>query len=110
VTGKKQWSYPYKFELFASILATAGDLVLTGDPEGYFFALDARTGKKLWGFQTGAPNRGSPVTYLAGGRQYIATPSGWTVVGDMTRGVWPETETWRVASTLTVFGLPEESK
>lgn len=110
VTGKKQWSYPYKFELFASILATAGDLVLTGDPEGYFFALDARTGKKLWNFQTGAPNRGSPVTYMAGGRQYIATPSGWTVVGDMTRGVWPETETWRVASTLTVFGLPEESK
>ena len=77
VTGKKVWSYPYKYQLLASMLATGGDLVFTGDPEGNFFALDARTGQKLWSFQTGAGHRGSAVTYMAGGKQYIATPAGW---------------------------------
>ena len=46
VTGKRIWSYPYKYVLLASVLATAGDLVFTGDPEGFFFALDARTGRE----------------------------------------------------------------
>src|SRR5262249_46209386 len=48
VTGKKAWSYPYKYILLASVLATAGDLVFTGDPEGNFFALDGRNGAKIW--------------------------------------------------------------
>jgi alcohol dehydrogenase (cytochrome c) len=47
VTGKRVWSYPYKYVLLASVLATAGELVFTGDPEGFFFALDARTGAKV---------------------------------------------------------------
>ena len=38
---------PYKYVLLASMLATAGDLVFTGNPEGEFFALDAKTGNKL---------------------------------------------------------------
>ena len=40
VTGKRIWSYPYKYVLLASVLATAGDLVFSGDPEGFFFALE----------------------------------------------------------------------
>jgi len=50
VTGKRVWSVPYKYFLLASMLSTAGDLVFTGDPEGNFFALDARTGARLWNF------------------------------------------------------------
>ncbi|HJT89825.1 MAG TPA: PQQ-dependent dehydrogenase, methanol/ethanol family, partial [Bryobacteraceae bacterium] len=57
VTGKRIWSMPYKYVLLASMLATGGDLVFTGNPEGEFFALDARTGKKLWSYQTGAGHR-----------------------------------------------------
>src|ERR1700682_1576589 len=34
LTGKRQWSYQYKYGLFASIIATEGDLIFTGDPEG----------------------------------------------------------------------------
>jgi alcohol dehydrogenase (cytochrome c) len=110
ITGKKLWTYPYKFQIFASILTTAGDLMFTGDPEGHFFALDARSGKELWSFQTGAGNRGSPVTYMVGGRQYIATPTGMGHVGFYNSGVWPEVSKWRYGSTLVVFALPEESK
>lgn len=108
VTGKRQWTYPYKYVLLASILATAGDLVFTGDPEGLFFALNARTGAKLWSFQTGSGHRSSAVTYLVNGRQYIATPTGWgsLVAGGMA-ALWPEAETFRGGSMLMVFALPQ---
>ena len=57
ITGKRQWSVPATTWLLASVLATAGDLIFTGDPEGNFFALDARTGERLWSFPTGAGHR-----------------------------------------------------
>jgi alcohol dehydrogenase (cytochrome c) len=59
LTGKRQWSYRSKYPLLASALATAGNLIFSGDPEGHFFALDALTGEKLWSFSTGSGNRGS---------------------------------------------------
>jgi alcohol dehydrogenase (cytochrome c) len=108
VTGKKFWTYRSKYPLLASILATAGDLVFTGDPEGYFFALDARTGEKLWSFQTGSGLRGAPISYSVKGKQYIAVPSGWgSAVAGLLPQLWPETETFRTGSTLFVFALPE---
>ena len=61
VTGKRAWTMPYKYVLLASMLATAGDLVFTGNPEGEFFAFDAKSGKKLWTYQTGAGHRGGSV-------------------------------------------------
>ena len=111
VTGKRAWSYPYKYLLLSSMLSTAGDLVFTGDPEGHFFALNARTGAKLWSFQTGAGHRGAAVSYSVNGRQYIATTTGWqqTVVGGAALGLFPQ-ETWRQGSTLVVFALPGAAK
>jgi len=111
VTGKKQWTYPSKYPLLASVLATAGNLVFTGDPEGWFFALDAKTGRKLWQFQTGSGHRGSSVTYSVNGRQYVATPSGWgSAVAGLVAQVWPEAEHFRSGSTLWVFALPGGSR
>ena len=111
VSGKRMWSMPYKFVLLSSMLATAGDLVFTGDPEGNFFALDARTGDKLWSFQTGAGHRGSAISYSVNGRQYIAATTGWhqTIVGGAAAGLFPN-ENFRLGSTLVVFALPETSK
>lgn len=109
VTGKKQWSYRSKYLLLASVLATAGDLVFTGDPEGDFFALDARDGRRLWSFPTGSGHRGSAVTYEINGRQYVATPAGWgSALAGLMAEVWPETERFRKGSALFVFALPEE--
>jgi alcohol dehydrogenase (cytochrome c) len=111
VTGKKIWSYPYKYVLLASVLATAGDLVFSGDPEGFFFALNARTGAKLWSFQTGAGNRGSAISYSVNGKQYIATPTGWqgSLIGGAAQGLFPDQQ-WHMGSTLVVFALPESAK
>lgn len=108
ITGKAVWSYRSKYPLLASVLATAGGVVFTGDPEGFFFALDAKSGKKLWQFQTGSGHRGSSITYSIKGRQYVATPSGWgSAVAGLLPQLWPETEKFRTGSTLWVFALPE---
>ena len=73
-----------------------------------FFALDARTGNKLWSFQTGSGHRGSAISYSVKGRQYIATPTGWgSIAGRALVSLWPEAETFRAGSTLMVFALPE---
>jgi alcohol dehydrogenase (cytochrome c) len=111
ITGKAKWSYRSTYPLLASVLATAGGLVFSGDPEGNFFALDADTGKKLWSFQTGSGHRGSSVTYSVNGRQYLATPSGWgSAVAGLLPQLWPEAERFRTGSTLFVFALAEGAK
>ncbi len=88
-------------------------MIFTGDPEGRFFALNARTGEKLWSFQTGSGHRGSSVSYEVGERQYIATPSGWgSIAGPMLTLFpdFPERSSPRSGSTLFVFALPEEEQ
>ncbi len=108
VSGKRQWSYRSKYPLLASTLATAGNLIFSGDPEGHFFALNALTGEKLWSFSTGAGHRGSPITYSVGGRQYVAVPSGWgSAAAGALPQIWPETEDFPAGATLFVFALPE---
>lgn len=111
ITGKRMWTMPYRLMLLSSMLTTAGDLVFTGDPEGNFFALDARSGNKLWNFQTGAGHRGAAISYSVNGKQYIATTTGWhqTVVGGAVARIFPEEE-FRLGSTLVVFALPEGSR
>jgi alcohol dehydrogenase (cytochrome c) len=110
VSGKRQWSAPATTWLLASVLATAGDLVFSGDPEGNFFALDARSGARLWSFQTGAGHRGSAITYAVAGRQYVATPTGWgSLVGQAHAALWPGPVP-RSGSALFVFALPEEKR
>jgi alcohol dehydrogenase (cytochrome c) len=65
----------------------------------------------LWNFQTGAGHRGSSISYSIGGRQYIATPSGWgSLVGAAHRGLFPDSPPPRPGSALFVFALPEGAK
>ena len=52
-TGETRWRFEMVTPASAGTLATAGGLVFTADGQGYFIALDARTGKPLWHFQTG---------------------------------------------------------
>jgi outer membrane protein assembly factor BamB len=49
---------------------------------GYFMAIDSKSGRVLWKFQTGSGIIGSPITYELDGVQYVAVPSGG-IGGDM---------------------------
>lgn len=110
LTGERKWRYNTRYMNVASLLATGGDLLFSGDVMGEMFALDATTGTKLWGFNVGAGMSGSPISYSVNGRQYIAMPTGMgSLVGGLTAVIWPETASKlpERASTLVVFALPE---
>jgi PQQ-dependent dehydrogenase (methanol/ethanol family) len=77
VHRRKAWSIDEDLPLWSGTLATAGDVVFYGTMDGWFKAVDARTGKPLWKFQTGSGIIGQPVSYRGpDGRQYIAVLSG----------------------------------
>ena len=58
------------------MLSTAGGLVFFCDDSGAFAAADAKTGKLLWHFHTSTLWKASPMTYAAGGKQYVAVAAG----------------------------------
>jgi alcohol dehydrogenase (cytochrome c) len=70
------WEVSSPLPLFAGMLATKSGLLFTGDEQGFFLALDAKTGKELWKFQTGSGINASPITYELDGVQYVAILSG----------------------------------
>jgi len=78
-TGETKWRYEM-LRRSPGLLATAGGLVFSGDTEGYLIALDARTGKVLWHFQTGAPIKAPPISYSFRGKQYIAIVAGSNLI------------------------------
>ncbi|MGD1095967.1 MAG: PQQ-dependent dehydrogenase, methanol/ethanol family [Bryobacteraceae bacterium] len=75
-TGDKKWEFKMSDFTDAGILTTASDLLFSGGRDGYFFALDARTGSLLWKSTVGGTVASGPMTYSVGGRQYIAVAAG----------------------------------
>jgi PQQ-dependent dehydrogenase (methanol/ethanol family) len=77
VEGKIVWTLPEMFPVWSGALVTAGDVVFFGTLEGWFKAVDAKTGQLLWQFKTGSGIVGQPITYKGpDGRQYVAILSG----------------------------------
>jgi alcohol dehydrogenase (cytochrome c) len=76
LTGKKVWDYKMQTMSESGLLTTASNLLFSGGREGYFFALDAATGKLLWSKYLGGQIIASPITYLADGKQYVSVASG----------------------------------
>ncbi|HWC00822.1 MAG TPA: PQQ-binding-like beta-propeller repeat protein, partial [Bryobacteraceae bacterium] len=80
LTGDIKWDFPlYRGSPAAGVLSTAGGLVFAATQDGYLIALDARTGKLLWNYQTGAEIHSSPISYAVDGKQYIAISSDSTL-------------------------------
>jgi lanthanide-dependent methanol dehydrogenase len=77
VNGKAVWNIKDRFPVWSGALATAGDVVFFGTMDGYFKAVNAKTGEELWQFKTGSGVIGQPVTYRGpDGKQYVAVLSG----------------------------------
>ncbi|WP_068078023.1 outer membrane protein assembly factor BamB family protein [Novosphingobium lentum] len=83
-TLKQVWDYQQRTPFTTAALTTAGGLVFVGDADRMVRAFDSATGKVLWHTRLGAAAHGFPISYAAGGRQYIAVPAGplgaWAVV------------------------------
>ena len=93
------------------MLTTAGNLVFSGTPEGYLKAVDAKTGKELWKFQTGSGVVGSPVTWEQGGEQYVAVVSGWGGAVPLWGGeVAKKVNFLEQGGMVWVFKLPKAAK
>ena len=94
-TGKVAWKFDTEQPLIGGVLATAGDLVFNGEGNGLLRAFDAKTGKKLWEFQCGAGVNAPAVSYMVGGKQYVAVAVGGNTQIDFKRG-----------NSVFVFAIP----
>jgi PQQ-dependent dehydrogenase (methanol/ethanol family) len=81
-TGKIAWQYPQigLGNSWGGALSTAGGLVFFGDDSGAFAVVEAKSGKPLWHFHTNELWKASPMTYLAGGKQYVAVAAGSNIL------------------------------
>ncbi len=94
-TGKVAWKFDTNEPLIGGVLTTAGNLVFNGEANGLFRAFDAKSGKKLWEYQTGAGVNAPAVSYSVNGKQYVAVAAGGNNQIDAKRG-----------NSVVVFALP----
>jgi PQQ-dependent dehydrogenase (methanol/ethanol family) len=119
--GKIVWSKPEQFSVWSGALTTAGGVAFYGTLEGYFKAVDQKTGKELFKFKTPSGIIGNAMTYEHGGKQYVAVFSGvggWAGIG-LAAGLTNPTDGLgavggyaglkqytNLGGSLTVFALP----
>ena len=81
-TGRKVWGIKEPYPVWGGALATKGGVVFYGTLDGWFKAVDARTGALLWKFKVGSGVVGNPIAYTGpDGKEYVAVYSG--IGGDM---------------------------
>jgi alcohol dehydrogenase (cytochrome c) len=92
-TGQTAWQFKLNDAMFSGgVLTTGSDLLFTGTSgdffsdsaearaaQGGFYALDARTGTVLWRFDLPGPIQSPAITYVAGGKQYVAVSTNDTL-------------------------------
>ena len=77
VKNEKVWAVSENFPVWSGALVTAGDVVFYGTMDGWFKALDAKSGTLLWQFKCGSGIIGQPVSYRGpDGKQYVAILAG----------------------------------
>jgi len=90
VACKIMWRIKEKFPCWSGTFVTSSDLCFYGTMDGWFRALDAKTGNKLWEFRAGSGIISQPTTFKGpDGKQYVAVlcgVGGWAgavVSGDL---------------------------
>jgi glucose dehydrogenase len=76
LTGAIRWEDKLVTPPWGGVTSTAGNLLFGGTLEGVIYALDARTGQRLWYFAGNDRVYASPVTYLANGKEYMSLAVG----------------------------------
>ena len=78
---KKIWGVPTPGAWNGGTLTTAGNLVFQGQADGQFNAYAADSGKRVWAFDAKMGISGAPITFTAGGKQYVTVVAGWGAAG-----------------------------
>ncbi|MCU1329370.1 MAG: PQQ-dependent dehydrogenase, methanol/ethanol family [Bryobacterales bacterium] len=76
LTGETKWEHKVISPPWGGVMSTAGNLVFGGTTEGIIFALDAKTGERLWHFSANDRVYASPISFLANGKQYVSLAVG----------------------------------
>jgi len=108
--AKPAWSVKEeKFPVYSGVLSTAGDVVFYGTMDGWFKAIDARTGAPLWQYKTASGIIGNPMTFTGpDGKQYVAVYAG--IGGWMGAVAFPSLSTDDPYAALGVVGAMKEIK
>lgn len=108
--AQKVWSIKESdFPVYSGVLTTGGDLAFYGTMDGWFRAVDAKSGKILWQFKTGSGIVGNPVTFLGpDGKQYVAIYSG--IGGWMGATAFPSVSNDDPYAALGVVGAMRQIK
>ncbi|MBL8270253.1 PQQ-dependent dehydrogenase, methanol/ethanol family [Steroidobacter sp.] len=77
VTQQEAWHVDHAGPWNGGVLATAGDLVFQGTADKQLQAYRASNGERLWNYDVQTGTVGGPVSYRAGGEQYIAVMAGY---------------------------------
>ena len=76
VRARPAWSVPTPGAHNGGTLATAADIVFQGQADGQIYAYAGDDGRRLWSFDARTAAVGTPITFEADGRQYVAILSG----------------------------------
>ncbi|MAJ54982.1 MAG: pyrrolo-quinoline quinone, partial [Gammaproteobacteria bacterium TMED107] len=108
--GNVVWRYRSRSTVNTATLTTAGGLVFAGDFDRYFYAIDSKTGEKLWQTRASTSAQGFPISYAVDGKQYIAMPaatSGASWASMLPRDLSPEIKRPRNGNSIYIFALPD---
>jgi alcohol dehydrogenase (cytochrome c) len=101
ITKKLHVAYPNN----SGVVSTAGGVIFTGYTDGTFAAYDDSTLEQLWKINVGTGFNAPPMTFEAGGKQYVAILSGLSRIGIGRHVFTPELRNMRNQTMLFVFGL-----
>jgi alcohol dehydrogenase (cytochrome c) len=93
------------FSDVSGVLTTGGGLVFTGFVDGTFVAYDDVTLEPLWKINVGSGFNAPPMSFEAGGKQYVAILSGLSRQSKGRLVNTPELREMRNQTMLFVFGL-----
>jgi alcohol dehydrogenase (cytochrome c) len=105
VTGELKARTRLPFPDYSGALVTGGGVVFTGFTDGTFAAFDDATMQQLWKINVGVGFNAPPMTFEAGGKQYVAILSGLSRVALGRHVKTPELKEQRNQTMLFVFGL-----